>query len=57
MCECTEKSFFFDYETYTRKINLEFLEKDIVIDFIIVDLFKVCLMVFSLKREKVFQVN
>ena len=57
MCECTEKSFFFDYETYTRKINLEFLEKDIVIDFIIVDLFKVCLMVLSLKREKVFQVN
>lgn len=55
MCECTEKSFFFDYETYTRKINLEFLEKDIVIDFIIVDLFKVCLMAFLLKEKMFFK--
>ena len=38
----------FSHEIYTRII---------VIDFIIVKLFRVCFVVFSLQRERIFQVN
>ena len=43
-----QKRFFFNHETYTIII---------VIDLIIVKLFGVCLVVFSLQRERVFDVN
>ena len=43
-----QERFFFSRETYTRII---------VIDLIIMKLFGVCPMVFSLQREKVFHVN
>ena len=45
-----KKDFFspFSHEIYTRII---------VIDFIIVKLFRVCFVVFSLQRERVFHVN
>ena len=50
VCESKEKqeSFFFSRETYIRII---------VIDLIIVKLFRVCLVIFSLQRESVFHVN
>ena len=50
VCESKEKqeSFFFSRETYIRII---------VIDLIIVKLFRVCLVIFSLQRESIFHVN
>ena len=50
VCESKEKQerFFFSRETYIRII---------VIDLIILKLFKVCPVVFSLQRERVFHVN
>ena len=43
-----KRDFFFSRETYIRII---------VIDLIVVKLFRVCLMIFSLQRERVFHVN
>ena len=50
VCENKEnkRSFFFNRETYI---------KIIVIDLIVVKLFRVCLVIFSLQRERVFHVN
>ena len=54
MYESKEKyrDFFFNRETYTKEINLRFLEKDIVIEFIIIDLSRVCPVIFLFKKKE-----
>ena len=46
------RDFFFNCETYTKEINLRFLEKDIVIEFIIIDLSRVCPVIFLFKKKE-----
>ena len=54
MCESKEKhrDFIFSHETYTREINLIFLEKDIAIEFILTDLSRVCPVIFLFKEKE-----
>ena len=54
VCESKEKhrDFFFNCETYTREINLRFLKKDIVIEFIIIYLSRVCPVIFLFKVKE-----